>query len=66
MKTNSDEALILIGLLTRPPSHLSPLMVTLLKDLSVLIESIDKENLRLRQEVQMLRAVLEQEKDKVC
>ena len=66
MKTNSDEALALIAHMTRPPESTSPAMVKLLENLGDIIKDIDAENFKLRQEVQMLRAVLEQERDKVC
>ncbi len=67
MKTNSDEAIGLINLLTKPPHGVySQAAVDALVQLGDIIKAIDKENLRLRQEVQMLRAVLEQDRDKVC
>lgn len=66
MKTNSDEAIALINLLTQPPSGFPTTVVNALRDLASIVKKMDKDNFRLRQEVQMLRAVLEQERDKVC
>lgn len=66
MKTNSDAAMGLINLLTEPPSHFPTTVVKALRDLATIVKVMDEENFKLRQEVQMLRAVLEQDRDKVC
>ncbi len=66
MKTNSDEAIGLINLLTQPPNGLPTEAVKALRLLANVVKEMDKENLRLRQEVQMLKAVLEQERDRIC
>ena len=66
MKTNSDAAMELIDLLTQPPSGFSTPVVNALRDLATIVKKMDADNLRLGQEVQMLRAVLEQDRDRVC
>ena len=66
MKTNSDAAIGLIELLARPPSGFPAPVVRALRDLSIIVKNMDEDNFRLKQEVQMLRAVLEQEREKVC
>jgi hypothetical protein len=66
MKTNSDEAIGLINLLTQPPSGFPSTVVNALRDLATIVKVMDEENFKLRQEVQMLRAVLEQDREKIC
>ena len=66
MKTNSDEAIALITLLTQPPEGVPTSIIDIFGNIAVVVKSMDAENFRLRKEVQMLRAVLEQDHDKVC
>ncbi len=66
MKTNSDEAIALINLLTQPPSGFPSTVVKALRDLGDIVKVMDEDNFRLRQEVQMLRAVLEKDREKIC
>lgn len=66
MKTNSDAALGLINLLMQPPIGFPPTVVSALRDLAGIVKVMDEENFKLRQEVQMLRAVLEQDREKIC
>ncbi len=67
MKKNSDDAIRLITVLTNPPHGMfSKEAIDMLVQLGEIIKDMDAQNLKLGQEVQMLRAVLEQDRDKVC